>query len=287
MKTTTLKILVAFVTLFLAITQSFSQTYTCTRIDVTSSTFSDQMWVFAIPTTTRSFDNGWDGPKILGGQYAPQIFAWEADNYYQVDAVPTFDSTYIGFRAGQDSVYTLTFTNQLLANQCKNLYLKDLQTDQVIDVYTTGTTYTFTAKHTDEPVKRFILLTTLPGAENTDTASTTPVDTTVTTPVDTVDTTPVDTVSTDPFPTNAKKDKKIKKNSKLLINSAQKTLFIQNLSNERGSVKVYNATSGLLVKEELCNANGTTTITEDLTSGVYIVRVKISNEQITSRIILH
>ena len=157
MKTTILKSQLVTVGLLLISLQAFTLTYTGIRIDVQGATSSDQMWVFAIPGTTRGFDNGWDGTKITG-MVATQLYAVEASGNYQVDAVPDMNNTYIAFQAGADTEYTLTFTCDALATYYTGLSLVDSVANKTVDVYTTGTKYTFKGTNTT-PVRRFKLVT--------------------------------------------------------------------------------------------------------------------------------
>ena len=138
--------------------QSFSQNYPGLRIDVVGATSSDQMWVFYEPTCTRGFDNGWDGYKMTG-TVAMQIYAAEATGNFQVDAVPDMNNTYIAFQAGSDTQYTMTIVSQYLSPTYSSLYLIDSVANQTVNIFTSGTTYTFTATNTT-PVKRFKLLAT-------------------------------------------------------------------------------------------------------------------------------
>ena len=172
MKTTQPKIrpvLVTLAVIFISL-QAFSQTYTGIRIDVVGATTSDQMWVFATPGTTRGFDNGWDGYKMTG-TVATQIYAVEAAGNFQVDAVPDMNDTYIAFQAGYDTQYTITVTAQALSAYYTGLYLIDSITNAKVDIYNTGSKYTFTATNST-PVRRFKLMAvTTPPPTNTSSAS--------------------------------------------------------------------------------------------------------------------
>jgi len=130
-----------------------------TIIDVKGSRFSDRMWVFTEPTCTRGFDNGWDGYKFLGSSLTPQLFAMEADADFQVDAVDDINNTFLGFQAGEDTHYTLTFTHQNLEARYTELYLLDLLDNTVVDITLSGTQYPFVAQPTTSPVKRFKIVT--------------------------------------------------------------------------------------------------------------------------------
>ena len=130
-----------------------------TRIDVSGSRFSDKMWIFTDPTCTHNFDNGWDGAKFLGTAVAPQIYAIENDGNYQVNSVDNINNTSIGFLAGEDRDYTLTFTHVNTGSQYPGLYLKDLQENTITDITASGTTYSFTTPLTSPLVNRFKIVT--------------------------------------------------------------------------------------------------------------------------------
>lgn len=133
----------------------------CTRIDVKGTRFSDHLWIFTEPTCTRSFDNGWDGEKMRGTSLAPQIYAMESDNDYQVDAVDDINDTYIGFTPGEDTLYNFTFINENTKTRYMGLYLIDLAENKMIDITQSGTEYTFVSDSTNNTLdKRFKIVTT-------------------------------------------------------------------------------------------------------------------------------
>ena len=160
MKTSTFKSTLVVLASILFIPQNYA--YVNTYITVKGAQSSDQMWVFSIPTCTRSFDNGWDGYKMIASSASVQLYAAEATGNFQVDAVPTLNNTVIAFKAGIDREYTLTFTNQTLSLQYTQLYLIDSVANKVVDIYLSGTEYAFTAEATETAVKRFKLVTTNP-----------------------------------------------------------------------------------------------------------------------------
>jgi len=141
-----------------------------TIIDVKGSRYSDRMWIFSDTTCTRGFDNGWDGYKFLGSSLAPQLCAMEVDANFQVDAVDDINNSYLGFQAGEDTQYTLTFTHQNLEARYTELYLLDLLDNTVIDITQSGTLFSFVAQQTTDPVKRFKLVTS-PITDTPETAS--------------------------------------------------------------------------------------------------------------------
>jgi Predicted solute binding protein len=286
MKTSTLKSALAAFTLMFLSTQINAQDLVGTRIDVQGSRYSDQMWMFSVPTCTRDYDNGWDGYKMFGTSTAiPQIFAVEASGNYQIDAIPTFNDTYISFKAGEDSVYTLTFTNQLVETIYSHLYLVDSVANKTIDIFNSGTTYTFNVKPTAQPVKRFKIVSVLPTAV-TPPATTTTTDPIVTTtdPTTTTTTPPTTTVDTTVVaPTDTKKGKE----KSIKIKSSKKDLVITNNKKEKGWVKVYNATTGKMMKSYDLNTNTTSTITTDLPTGTYIVNATTTTTSVNETVLIN
>jgi hypothetical protein len=128
-------------------------------IDVKGAHAADRMWIFTEPNCTYGFDNGWDGPKMLGFALTPQIFAIGKDGNYQVNSVPDMNGTELGFQAGQDVEDTLTFTNQNLEKRYAGVFLLDLVENKTIDITTSGTQYAFMAESTPAPIKRFRIVT--------------------------------------------------------------------------------------------------------------------------------
>lgn len=305
MITSTFKSLLVTLALMLVTSNSYAQGYISTRIDVSGSRYGDQMWVFAISNCTRGYDNGWDGYKMLGSSVAPQIMAIEESGYYQVDAVPDLNNTVIGFKAGEDSQYTFTFSNENLILKYENLYLYDMVTNDTIDITATGTKYTFNVEPTDVPVARFILIATLPVVvapipEEPVVVPEEPVveDTVVTVPVDTVIIEvpveePIDTVIVeepeeveDPA-NNHGKNKNGKKDKKIKISNSKRMIAIENQSNCRGKVKVINAMTGRKVKEAQFNSNGITNIETDVPAGTYIIEATTETEETSTTIIFY
>jgi hypothetical protein len=83
----------------------------------------------------------------------------EADDIYQIDAVNDLNNVYLGFQAGEDTQYTMTFSPENVMNQVSGLYLLDILENNTLDIASPGTTYTF---QTTKPVtleKRFQIVT--------------------------------------------------------------------------------------------------------------------------------
>lgn len=136
-----------------------NNTVVSTVIDVRGKYSGDKMWLFSDDATTRNFDNGSDGYKIIGSALLPQIYAVEKDGIYQIDAIANMNNTNIAFQAGQDTEYTMTFTHENAETRYSGIYIHDLVLNTVHDITESGSTYTFTAESTPQPVVRFRILT--------------------------------------------------------------------------------------------------------------------------------
>ena len=120
------------------------------RIDVTGSRFADRLYVLENTNQTNAFDNGWDGYKIEGEDYAPQLMTRTGDLDLAVDVSPAFDGKQIAFRAGEDTEYTLHFSTTE-----RGLVLRDLVTDVVTPIEDGGT-YHFFASNRESAI-RFVI----------------------------------------------------------------------------------------------------------------------------------
>lgn len=301
MKTSTLKTLFVTLVLALSFTNTQAQLLTSIRIDVQGSRYSDQMWVFSVASCSRYFDNGWDGYKMFGTSVAPQIFALEPDGIYQVDAVPDLNNTNISFWAGEDTTYTFSFNNENLSLQYTQLYLIDLVANKTIDIFASGTKYTFNVQPSAEPVNRFKIVTVNPNAVATVPPVVVPADTVVVVPpvviVPPVTTDPiviVPPVVTDPIvittpvattdPKN--KDCKDKKDKKVKLTNKKNVLVVENSGKQKGKLSLYSASSGRKVKDFDFNANGTTNLNHNLPKGTYVVKGATSEEEVSENIIV-
>ncbi|MDD4969580.1 MAG: hypothetical protein PHT07_09140 [Paludibacter sp.] len=255
MKTSTLKSLLLKLTLILIVAQVSAQNLVGTRIDVQGARFSDQMWLFSVASCTYKFDNGWDGYKIFGTSIAPQIFGIELDGYYQVASIPNVNNMYLGFAAGVDSIYTFTFTHQNLSVEYNQLYMIDSVSNKTIDIYQTGTTYTFKASKTLAPVKRFKIVTSKP-----------------------IDINPVNTLTTDIQQQNSI--------SNLRIYSTDKNIHIENPNQQQGKIKLSNAGTGQVVLSEDFSSQKNSIINVNVPTGTYIVNGVTLAENVSAKIVI-
>lgn len=130
-----------------------------TKIDVSSSTGGDRMWIFSEPGCSRNFENGWDGVKMLGSSLSPELFALEPDGNYQIDVLDDMNNTDLAFQAGIDVEYTLTFTHENTSRYYPGIYLLDKVENKIVDITASGSQYKFIAQSTPKPVDRFRLVT--------------------------------------------------------------------------------------------------------------------------------
>ena len=216
----------------------------CTRIDVKGANYGDQMWLISNPTCSHAFDNGWDGYKFLGTAITPQIYAMDTSGDYQVCSVDDVNNTDIGFMAGGDTNYTLTFTHENTAMQYNAIYLLDLQTNVTTDITASGTTYSFSATSTVAPVRRFRILTS--------------------------------TVATDT--TNIAKQM-------LTVFNSQNTIIVQNKSDERGDLYLYDF-SGRIVQKLAFAANSISTLPINVPIGSYISKAITKGNALTTKLLL-
>lgn len=123
------------------------------RLQVNSqNSGADRMYVIQHEAGTAGYDNGYDARNMaVNGQVA--IYTHELDGQMEISVSDKIDSTYIGFRAGSDSEYTLRMTSVV----GEEMYLKDL-VDNILIPVVDGQDYTFSATPNSVNDTRFLLL---------------------------------------------------------------------------------------------------------------------------------
>ena len=123
------------------------------RLQVNSqNSGADRMYVIQHNECTSGYDNGYDAKNMpVASQVS--IYTSEVEGQMEISVSDKIDSTYIGFRAGADSEYTLRITSVV----GEGLYLKDLDNQTLISVYD-GEEYTFSAEPNSVNDRRFLLL---------------------------------------------------------------------------------------------------------------------------------
>jgi len=112
----------------------------------------DMLYMWERADFTEGFENGWDGHKLYGESYAPQLYAITPDGFMAVNCVPDWEGTVVGFKKGtEDNVYTFTFEYE----GENTWYLNDLR-EQTSTLISSESSYMFMASDEDM-VARFII----------------------------------------------------------------------------------------------------------------------------------
>jgi hypothetical protein len=219
-----------------------------TKILVTgASKKADCMWIFSNADCTHGFDNGYDGEKMLGSALSPQIYAAEATGNYQVNSVNDINNTEIGFKAGSDTNYTLTFTHSNLDARYAALYLVDLQNNVTTDITASGSQYRFTITN-PTVASRFKIVTS---------TSTT---TEIINPSD---------------------------SQQLKVFASKNLIFVQNLSSDNGYVELYNTAGQYLQKLPFNANGITTLPVQLTSGSYVVKAIIRSNRKVVERIIIN
>ena len=113
---------------------------------------SDRVIIYAREDFSTGFDNGWEGYKINGSNFAPQMYTLGDNGKMAINAIPDVEGSVIGFKPGTEDIqYTFTFKYR----GENTWYLNDLkeQTSTLIDELDS---YTFTSAEGDMEA-RFII----------------------------------------------------------------------------------------------------------------------------------
>ncbi len=125
------------------------------KIRANGTQYSDRVVILAREDFSEGFDNGWDGEKLSFGAEAPSVYVINQEGGYDaVSAIPGFEGTLVGFRAGTNNSCTMSFEY----DGDETLYLNDLQA-QMSTLISEENNYTFTTSAGDSEV-RFIISAT-------------------------------------------------------------------------------------------------------------------------------
>ena len=125
------------------------------KIRAEGSRYNDRVVILSREDFSEGFDNGWDGKKMSFGNESPSVYVInEQGGYDAVSAIPEFEGTVVGFRAGADNTYTIRFEY----DGQEVLYLNDLK-EQVATPIDNARTYSFSAQGGDNEA-RFIISAT-------------------------------------------------------------------------------------------------------------------------------
>lgn len=113
---------------------------------------ADRLYIIQTDETTPLYDNGYDAPnQTVSG--LTNIYTTESFGKMEVSCSNRIDSMYIGFQAGSDTQYTLSFSS-LIGDM---LYLEDLEQDTIVAMQQ-DMPYTFSATPLTINDHRFRLL---------------------------------------------------------------------------------------------------------------------------------
>lgn len=133
--------------------QMQQDTFRRIRIQLNSANSgADRLYIIQSEETTPEYDNGYDAPnQTVEG--LTNIYTTESFGKMEVSCSNHIDSMYIGFQAGPDTQYTLSFSS-LIGDM---LYLEDLEQDTIVAMQQ-GMPYTFRATAHSINDHRFRLL---------------------------------------------------------------------------------------------------------------------------------
>lgn len=110
------------------------------RLQVNSeNSGADRMYIIQDSMATAGYDNGYDAPKLMADGLM-NIYTNEPFGKMEISSTDHMDGMYIGFQAGDDTHYIMTFTS-LVGD---SLYLYDLEEDKFIEMLD-GEQYHFSA----------------------------------------------------------------------------------------------------------------------------------------------
>ena len=113
---------------------------------------ADRMYLIQDSTCTANYDNGFDAPKQMTDGLL-NLYTNEACGKMEISATDNIDGIYLGFAAGEDEVYTMTFTSLI----GEDLYLYDVEQDTLISM-ANGEIYEFAAVAKSTNDMRFQIL---------------------------------------------------------------------------------------------------------------------------------
>lgn len=126
-------------------------------IQVRTKQHADQLRLLVNTDCSHEFDNGWDARKLYGTQDVPQIVAIENDEVYSFNTVDDIDGQNIAVIAGNETSLSLRFDMQYAAKRYPVLYLHDMATGTVTDMYATDH-YDYSVSKAGE-TRRFVIST--------------------------------------------------------------------------------------------------------------------------------
>lgn len=125
------------------------------RIEVIGENGADIVAIVKNGECSVEYDSGWDANKWFGAEQAPQLYAIEGENIFQINAKSDISETLVGFIAGTGENYTIKLgENTLGGNAIATLV--DMQLGKTHNLLNED--YTFSASKSDDPNRFKILL---------------------------------------------------------------------------------------------------------------------------------
>jgi hypothetical protein len=170
----------------------------------------------------------------------------EEDGDYQVNSVDNMNNTYLGFQAGEDTLYTLTFTHQNLDSLYSTVYLVDSLRGNTVDITASGSVYTFNVLPSDTIERRFKIVTSVDIATSLPTTNATV--------------------------------------NQLKVFNSLNTLFVDNKTDDSGFL-VLNDISGHFIQKYPFSARMVTTLRTVLARGSYLATAITNRKKLTTKLI--
>jgi len=127
------------------------------KIWASGSHYDDRLVLLERNDFSTGYDAGWDGEKILIGGASPEMYSLMESGKESVTATDDLEGTIIGFRAGEDSEYTFSFS---FDENAEPLYLLDMDNTSYTRILNENT-YTFQTTDNAEH-QRFVLTRNAP-----------------------------------------------------------------------------------------------------------------------------
>lgn len=104
----------------------------------------DRAWLFHEPSSSKFFDNGWDGYKIIkDNSTSAAIYFNEPAGDLQVNTINDFSDVDLHFKEGIDEAYTIKIINKDVDELYPSLYLVDLYENKLTEIRSDTTCYSF------------------------------------------------------------------------------------------------------------------------------------------------
>src|SRR5690606_34428511 len=124
-------------------------------VELTNQRILDRVWLLYEPTSSKHFDNGWDGYKMFAKEGTAMIYANEPAGNLQVNTVNDFSDIYLHFVPGKDRNYSLRILNKNINEVYSDLYLVDMQEGKVVEIQPDTTIYSFSVSDSVTSPNRF------------------------------------------------------------------------------------------------------------------------------------